>query len=131
MNNTKTNTQKIGKKESFSSIKKKQSKPLSKKKQKSLSKSAKVMIEKMNVNTTDDDIMNIMMSMETKTDTKALGDDNESDEAKELQKRQGLRSLDTKQLKTDQRKDEHVAEKEKKVQSAIAEQLKMINEFTL
>lgn len=131
MNNSRSKKAITGKRESFSSIKKKQSKPLSKKKQKSLSKSANAMIEKMNVHTTDDDIMNIMMSMETQTDTKEQADANESDEIQEVAKQHGLKSLQTQQLKADQRKDEHVAETEKKVQSDIAEQLKMIDDFTL
>ncbi|CAI8494163.1 unnamed protein product [Pichia kudriavzevii] len=118
-------------KESLSVIKKKTTKPVSKKKQRSLAKSAKVMIEKMNNNTTDDDIMNIMMSMETQTDTKAVASGNESDEAEELKKQHGLTSLKSDNLKKDLLNDERTLQKQEQVKNDISEQLKLIDQFTL
>lgn len=108
---------------------KKPNKPLTKTKQKSMSKSVKAMIEKMDNNTTEDDIMNIMMSMETNTVTKATVDGNESDP--ESKKEVGLSSLNTDKLKEDLANDVKTEEKQKKVQSDIAEQLKLIDDFTL
>jgi hypothetical protein len=126
-----SSNRKSTKNETLSSIKKKKTKAPSKKKQRALTKSAKVMIEKMNNHTTEDDIMNIMMSMETNTDTKAVEDDNKSDDVHERKDQHGLRSLQTDKLKNDQVKDERVAENEKKLQSDIAKQLKMIDDFSL
>lgn len=111
--------------------KKKSTKMMSKKKQHSLAKSAKVMIDKMNKNTTDDDIMNIMMSLETNTDTKAVVDGLDSDREEAARKEHGLRSLQTEHLKKDQEKDRKTAEKQQQVQSDIAAQLKLIDDFTL
>lgn len=85
----------------------------------------------MNNHTTDDDIMNIMMSLETKTDTKAVVDGMESDREDSVRKEHGLRSLQTEQLKKDQEKDEKIVQKEKQVQSDLADQLKLIDSFTL
>ena len=115
------------------SISKKQNKkPLSKKKQNALSKSSKVMIEKMNNHTTDDDIANIIMSVESHTDTKAVEDSNEDEDRLESAKKSiGLRSFKSDQLKSDQAKDVVTAEKEKAVQNDIAEQLKLIDSFSL
>ena len=112
-------------------IKKNTTKPLSKKKQRALTKSSKVMIEKMNSHIMDDDIMNIMMSMETQTDTKAVTDGNESDAEKTAKDVTGLRGLKVENLKTDQEKDVKTKEKIEKTQSDIAEQLKMIEDFNL
>lgn len=114
--------------DSSSSIKKKPVKPLSKKRQRALEKSTKVMIEKMNTHTTEDDIFNIIKSVETQRDTKAVSD-NEGD--KRSSPVNGLGSLETHQLRSDQAKDERIQEKEKSVQLDIAEQLKLINDFTL
>lgn len=136
MKNTRI-SQKGGKRNSgsgtvFGSISKKQNiKTLSKKKQKALSKSSKVMIEKMNNHTTEDDIANIIMSVELQTDTKAVENNGEDDNASVIKKDTGLRSLATTKLKTDQVKDAATAEKHKAVQDDIAEQLKMIDDFTL
>lgn len=114
--------------DSNSSIKKKTVKPLSKKKQRALEKSTKVMIEKMNTHTTEDDIFNIIKSIETQIDTKAVSD---SEVDKRSSPAKGLGSLETHQLRSDQAKDERIQEKEKAVQSDIAEQLRLINDFTL
>lgn len=86
------------------------------------------MIEKMNTHTTEDDIFNIIKSVETQRDTKAVSD-NEGD--KRSSPVNGLGSLETHQLRSDQAKDERIQEKEKSVQLDIAEQLKLINDFTL
>lgn len=115
--------------EKITSIKKTPAKTLSKKKQRSLTKSVKVMIEKMDNHTTDDDILNIMMSMETNTDTKEIVDGNESDA--ESKKEHGLSSLKVEKLQQDRANDAKTEEKHKKVQSDIAEQLKLIDSFTL
>lgn len=118
------------KKDKFSSVKKKQSKTLSKKKQKSLAKSAEVMIEKMNAHTTDDDIMNIMMSLETGTDTKAT--EEEIQQMEQIKsKNQGLESLKKDQLQKDIANDEATNAKREKTQNEITEQLKLIDSFTL
>lgn len=115
----------------ITSIKKNTTKPLSKKKQRALTKSAKVMIEKMNSHIGDDDIMNIMMSMETQIDTKAVTNGNESDPEQAAKEETGLRGLKLDKLKTDQDKDKKTKEKLEKTQSDIAEQLKLIEDFNL
>lgn len=119
------------KQDSLASIRKKPAKTLSKKKQRALTKSAKVMMEKMDVNTTEDDILNIMKSMETQTDTKATANDLENDSVHQIRKEQGLQGLKSDKLKNDLAKDVKTSDQLKKVQSDIAQQLKLIDEFTL
>lgn len=115
----------------INSIKKNTTKPISKKKQRSLTKSAKVMIEKMDNHLGDDDILNIMISAETKTDTKAVVDGNESDAEKTNLEESGLKGLKPQKLMNDQAKDQKTQEKMEKTKSEIAEQLKLIEEFSL
>lgn len=130
-----TNMQKGGKSvrqnNKINSIKKNTTKPISKKKQRSLTKSAKVMIEKMDNHLGDDDILNIMISAETKTDTKAVVDGNESDAEKTNLEESGLKGLKPQKLMSDQAKDQKTQEQMEKTKSEIAEQLKLIEEFSL
>lgn len=111
--------------------KKKNTKTLSKKKQRTLSKSSKVMIEKMNSHTTEDDIVNIIMSVETQTDTREIIDNNDGKKEDSVQKSLGLCSFKSDQLKNDREKDNLMQKKEAAVQNDIAEQLKLIDGFSL
>lgn len=111
--------------------KKKSTKIFSKKKQRALAKSSKVMIEKMNSHTTEDDIVNIIMSVETQTDTRAVKDNNDENKEDTVKKSLGLRSLMTDQLKNDREKDKLIQKREAAVQNDIAEQLKLIDDFSL
>lgn len=125
-------SQKGGKLSKSGLVKKTPSKSLSKKKQKALTKSSKVMIEKMNKHTTEDDIMNIIMSVETHTDTKAVeGEEVRGKGDSNAKSNPGLRSLETSKLRADRVRDEQTQKKEAAVQSDIAEQLKLIDSFTL
>ncbi|TID19192.1 hypothetical protein CANINC_003762 [Pichia inconspicua] len=119
----------VKKNSKITSIKKNTTKPISKKRQRALTKSAKVMIEKMDSHLEDEDILNIMMSAETKTDTKAITDGNDSDT--ENLEGSGLNGMKPQKLLNDQEKDQKTHKKMEKTNSEIAEQLKMIEDFSL
>lgn len=119
----------VKKNSKITSIKKNTTKPISKKRQRALTKSTKVMIEKMDSHLEDEDILNIMMSAETKTDTKAITDGNDSDT--ENLEGSGLNGMKPQKLLNDQEKDQKTQKKMEKTNSEIAEQLKMIEDFSL
>lgn len=124
-------TKRGGSGERSNSIMKKPTKTLSKKKQRALTKSTKVMIEKMNTHTTEDDISNIIKTIETHADTKAVSGNEAEESSNGSSLTKGLESLKTQKLRMDKAKDEITHEMEKAIQTDIAEQLKMINDFSL